>query len=182
MSVDLSPEMTQHEILARIARQLPVRSFLEIGVRDGCTMWVVQEASIQTIRLMALADTWGDTHGGNGRGSHDHIDRLLSAICYYHNGGDVIWLDGDSRETLPELREQRPDLRFDLVHVDGEHSEEAALSDLTNGWAMCEGAMVAHDCRVGRVRRAINTFSAEHGVEAEFYDGGHGTCLWWRSG
>lgn len=173
----LRPEMTQHEILAYLARTLPVRSYLEVGVRDGCTLWVVQEASIQTLRLVALADDWGKAHGGTGRGSHDHIDRLLSAVCYYHNGGEVMWLDGRSQETLPALAEERPDLRFDLVHIDGSHDYEDAYEDFVHGWALCAGVLVAHDAGHKPVRRAMERFAEEEGVEWRDFVGGHKTSI-----
>lgn len=170
---------SQHEILAILARSLPVSSYLEVGVRDGCTVWVVQEAAVHTIRLLALADDWGTEHGGTGRGSHDHIHRLLSAVNYYSNGGGVIWLDGKSQATLPKLRSDRPRLLFDLAHVDGSHDEEPAYQDLVNCWKMLRvgGCLVAHDVRHTPVSNAIDRFRRQAGCKVEIYQGGHGTAV-----
>ncbi len=150
--------MSQHEILARLARKMPVESYLEVGVRDGATLWTVIEAACESLRLVACCDTWSDAHGGTDRGSHDHIDRLLSAVLYYYREGQVVWLDGDSAETLPALLASEPDRRFDLVHIDGDHSEGHALVDMKNGWNLTGRILVAHDTNYSAVKNAWEEF------------------------
>ena len=173
-------EASQHEVLARLARSMPARSFLEVGVRDGCSLWVVIEAARESLKLVACADDWGVDHGGTGRGTHEHIDQLLRAIGYYAEGGEVAWLDGRSQETLPALTEEQPSLAFDLVHVDGNHDEDLALQDLENGWRLAAsgGAMVSHDTKFSQVGRACQRFSADAGVTPTYLSGGHGTAVW----
>jgi predicted O-methyltransferase YrrM len=39
---------------------------------------------------------------------------------------------GDSRDTVPKFRANNPELRFDLVFIDGGHSYEVAKADLLN--------------------------------------------------
>jgi hypothetical protein len=160
--------MSQHEILARLARTMPVESFLEVGVRDGGTLWAVVEADYEHLQLVACADNWLDAHGGTDRKTHDHIDRLLSAVLYYYRKGEVIWLDGDSAAQLPALLDREPDRRFDLVHIDGDHSEGHALIDLRNGWNLTRGGggvIVCHDVNYVEVRNAWREFL--DGCEAE---------------
>lgn len=180
----IDTEATQHEILARLARQLQIETYLEVGVRDGCTLWVVQEASVGRLKLAALADDWGSAHGGTGAGDHDHIDRLLRAIMFYYHGGRALWLDGKSQETLPLLLQESPGLRFDLVHIDGDHDEEPAYQDFCNGWALCGGAMVAHDMGYTPTRKAMERFLSDHmvsDVPARWFSGGRGTTVVWRN-
>lgn len=176
--VALDDEASQHEVLARLSRLLPARSYLEVGVRDGCTLWVVLEAN-PSIQRLALADDWGTAHGGTGRGSHEHIAQLLRSIGW---PGRVLWLDGRSQDTLPELHLRVPAPTFDLVHVDGDHSYGAALADLRNCWPLTAGAMVVHDADlVGDVRRAIEEFAVDEGINWSHHTGGHGTAVFWRS-
>ena len=158
----LEAEMSQHEILARLTRTMPVESFLEVGVRDGATLWAVVEAGYEHLKMVACADNWLDAHGGTNRGTHDHIDRLLKAVLYYYREGQVIWLDGDSAAQLPELSRTSA-RRFDLVHIDGDHSEGHALVDLRNGWNLTGegGVIVCHDTNYVEVRNAWEYFIAE---------------------
>lgn len=175
--VHLDSNASQHEILARLARLLPARSYLEVGVRDGCSLWVVLEAN-SLIGRLALADDWGTAHGGTGRGSHEHVARLLRDISW---SGRTVWLDGRSQETLPALRMRVPTPKFDLVHVDGDHSYGGALVDLRNCWPLTQRAMVVHDVDlVAEVRRAVEDFAAEINLEWSHYTGGHGTAVFWR--
>ena len=157
-ALGMTDEMSQHEILARLARKMPVESYLEVGVRDGATLWAVVEADYASLRVVACSDTWGDEHGGTNRGGHDHIDRLLSALLFYYRGGKVIWLDGDSAAELPLLLKSEPERRFDLVHIDGDHSEGHALVDMVNGWALTGRILVAHDVNVDAVKNAWEEF------------------------
>lgn len=112
--------------------------YLEIGTREGGSLAVVLE-NAPTLRRVVCADTWGGEWGGSGRGSHDHIDKLLALRLY---AGSAEYLDGDSKATIPTLRET-----FDLVLVDGDHSEEGGRADLENTWPLVAagGCLVFHD-------------------------------------
>ena len=89
----------------------------------------------------------------------------------------MLWLDGDSALTLPGLSVRHPDLRFDLVHIDGDHSGDHELTDLRNGWALTGRVLVCHDTNVEEVREAWDAFIKEAeglGAHATF-DTGRGT-------
>ncbi len=49
----------------------------------------------------------------------------------------VEFLVGDSIEVLPEIAANRPDLRFDVVHVDGLHTVYHCTTDTHNSLALC---------------------------------------------
>jgi hypothetical protein len=172
---DLPVEMSQHELLAYLGRTLPVSTYLEVGVRDGCTLWVMIESALETIRLVACSDTWTTDHGGTGRSSHEHIDRLLHAISYFHYGREALWLDGRSQLTLPGLIGKHT---FDLVHIDGSHDYADALEDFRNGWALTSQALVAHDLKYGPVLDAWKKFLSDVPVPSHrIFTGGHGTAV-----
>jgi predicted O-methyltransferase YrrM len=127
-----------YDFLAGHCQENTVRSYLEIGTRDGGSLRVVVE-NAPALESIVCADTWGGEWGGSGRGSHDHIDRLLAGMLYT---GEVRYLDGDSKETIPTLAQQ-----FDLILVDGDHSYEGGMADLRNVWPLCRpgGCVAFHD-------------------------------------
>lgn len=157
---------TQAEVLAELARK--ARSYLEVGVQEGRSLALVLTARPAPARLV-LCDDWGTDSGGTGRGSHEHLRPLLED---FH--GEVEFLDGDSRETLPRLL-----VPFDLVHIDGGHSYEVASSDLQHGWRLCRRWMLVHDITFPEVWRALCEFAqgATGPMTVEVYFGGHGTAV-----
>jgi hypothetical protein len=115
-----------------------VRDYLEIGCREGDSLReVVLHAP--ALKRVVVCDLWGSDFVGTGRGSHDHIDQLLDDLGYT---GARVFLDGDSRKTVPTIRG-----KFDLVLVDGDHSDEGARADLTNAWPLVHyrGTLLFHD-------------------------------------
>lgn len=127
-----------YRFLASHCASAEPQRYLEIGTREGGSLTVVLENS-PSLRRVVCADTWGGDWGGSSRGSHEHIERLLQLRLY---DGTVKFLDGDSKETIPTLRES-----FDLVLVDGDHSEEGGRADLENCWSLVTpgGCLAFHD-------------------------------------
>jgi predicted O-methyltransferase YrrM len=106
----------------------PGCDYLEIGVCEGGSL----VACVQAVKpgSITLCDTWGSLFGGTGRGpekAHSYIALLLKT---YEHSGEVKFIDGDSSVTIPKLE---PD-SYDLVLVDGDHSEEASMKDLVNAY------------------------------------------------
>jgi Methyltransferase domain len=58
--------------------------------------------------------------------------------------GRVHLFPGDSREVLPWLAERRGEVNFDLIHVDGGHTSEVCLSDMTYAVRMGRGLKGRH--------------------------------------
>ena len=58
--------------------------------------------------------------------------------------GRVHLFPGDSREVLPWLAARSEELGFDLLHVDGGHTSEVCLSDMTNCIRMAHGEKGRH--------------------------------------
>ena len=127
-----------YTFLAQHCRSQQVRSYLEIGTKDGGSLMVVVRNS-PSLERVVCADTWGGEWGGSSRGSHDHIGRLLADVSYL---GEVRYLDGDSKQTIPTLCG-----KFDLILVDGDHSYEGGIADLRNVWPLCSpgGSVAFHD-------------------------------------
>ena len=133
-----NPDESLRQFLARHCVEFQPRGYLEIGTREGDSLRVVVEHAY-TLGKVVCADTWGSEWGGTGRGDPSHIDAMLAAMLYV---GDVAYLTGDSRQTIPTLAEP-----FDLILVDGDHSEEGGRADLENVWPICApgGCIAFHD-------------------------------------
>jgi predicted O-methyltransferase YrrM len=119
-------ELAMWKTLRRLAEKHQPRSYLEIGVREGDSLKIVLDAA--PVERLALADLWGGTYGGTGRGSHAHVQVMLAERAY---AGDVAWLDGDSGTTIPAFAAAKP-APFDMILVDGDHSDAGAGRDLEN--------------------------------------------------
>jgi predicted O-methyltransferase YrrM len=134
-----------YDALDIAARLVQARSYLEIGVYDGGSLFSVLSAT--PVSRLALCDlfahdwiSWGRGNGGAARGTHAHIDKILADFNYH---GQVQFLVGDSRELIPLLPR---DEQFDLIFVDGDHSHEAAIADFQNVWPLLRvGGLLAMD-------------------------------------
>jgi hypothetical protein len=143
-----------HELLAELA--LEASTYLEVGVQDGHSLAAVVGAN-PAIDVV-LCDTWGSEHGGTGKGSHAHIEERLNTL---HHTGTRVYLDGYSRLLIPTLTQ-----RFDLVHIDGDHSPEGCLADLRMCWPLTAVRMVVHDqILLVDVRNATFAFLPERSAE-----------------
>lgn len=159
--------MTLHEYL-----EIPsgIRSYLEIGCREGDSLRRVVKAN-QSLERIVVCDTWGGVYGGTGRGSHQHIESLLASLGY---AGSVRFLDGDSRVLIPTLS-----CKFDLILVDGDHSDEGAEADLNNVLPLlgAGGRILFHDiCHPAHpgLRVVFDRFVAAAGGTVEVHEEAEG--------
>lgn len=106
------------------------KSYLEVGVNEGTSLEVAL-TEFPTIQKLVLVDLWGKEYGGTGRGSNAHIKDLLNKLEYT---GWVEFRDGNSHDILPKLIFEKAS--FDLVTIDGDHSEEGGAQDLNDGWEL----------------------------------------------
>jgi hypothetical protein len=148
----------------------PATSFLEIGVQEGFSLAAVVGANAY-MKKVALCDTWGWVDGGTGRGSHEHIEALLDGLGYR---GERIYLTGDSKVTVPTLREAT----FDLIHVDGDHTEAGAYADLHNVTPLAGRYIVVHDIFMPSVWAAVSRWLKENNfASARAYSHGTGALV-----
>jgi predicted O-methyltransferase YrrM len=136
---DAAAHRVQLQFLAAHCRQHSPNSYLEIGTREGDSLRAVLDNS-PTLSRVVCADTWGGEYGGTGRGSHSHIDEIVSR---YGNVASFRCLDGDSKLTIPQISDER----FDLILVDGDHSLDGARADLINVSSLVSpgGFVLLHD-------------------------------------
>lgn len=155
-----SPDDSLRAFLAEHCREFSPCRYLEIGTRDGDSLRVVVENSPALERIVCC-DTWRSEWGGSNKGSHAHIDAMLASLLY---DGEVDYLDGDSKVTVPTLA-----CRFDLVLVDGDHSADGARADLDNVLPLVEpgGCIVFHDIAHPSHPYLAGVFAAWHEANKE---------------
>jgi hypothetical protein len=129
----LNPTTLIHPLLTGLAEDLKPLRYLEIGVREGCSLERVLEGAGSFLHYLYLADTWGGDYGGTGRGNHAHIEEMLKGRGF--RMGRVTFLDGDSKVTIPPLQAALTE-QIQLALVDGDHSEAGANADLENAWPL----------------------------------------------
>lgn len=112
-------------VLVATAQLVQPQSYLEIGVRRGRSMAMVG-ALCPTCSLLGI-DLWVPMYAGMDNPGPDFVRDELKAAGHV---GQVELLSGDSHRRLPELFLDRPDLTFDVITVDGDHSPAGAERDL----------------------------------------------------
>lgn len=165
----------QPHFIPYIASVAQPKSYLEVGVQDGNSVMAMLRGWPEVEKLI-LCDNWGFIHGGTGRGSHDFVAGRLKPIY----SGEVQFLDGDSRDTIPTI----PLMSVDMSHVDADHSRDGELSDLRLTWPRTNKVMVVHDIFFPEVWDAVSTFVQESLKQIDFTElafGDTGTIAIWRA-
>lgn len=114
-------------VLWAAATFLKPEAYLEIGMLRGRSAAVV--ASVAPDCAIYGFDLWVPGYAG-GEGSNPDIVR--SELARVGHRGELTLISGDSKETVPAFLRDHPNLYFDLVNVDGDHSVMGAAVDLAN--------------------------------------------------
>jgi len=114
-------------VLASAAFFLRPATYLEIGVRRGRSVSVVAAANPQC--AIYGFDLWVEGYAGKENPGPDFVREELRRAGH---SGEVTLVSGDSRHTVPEFLASRPELFFDVITVDGDHSVGGAAADLAN--------------------------------------------------
>jgi predicted O-methyltransferase YrrM len=98
---------------------------LEIGVRRGRSIAMV--ASMTPKADLYGFDSWVPDYAGMENPGPEFVESELRKIGA---SGKIEFVSGDSHQTLPKFFAKHPELKLDLVTVDGDHSDEGARQDL----------------------------------------------------
>lgn len=118
-----------YDVLSEAVELSKPLSFLEIGVYDGASLFTVLNGAPQITRVVLCdifnqeyqaSEDWPDRQPGSAQ----HIRDLLRFLGYQ---GETEILIEDSRSAIPRVKGS-----FDLIHIDGNHKTEYALSDFRN--------------------------------------------------
>lgn len=112
-------------VLYAAADLLKPRNYLEIGVRRGRSACTVVHAC-PDVDITAF-DMWV---AGYGDMNNPGPDFVRSELERHGHRGSLQFVDGNSHETLPRYLRENPATTWDLMTVDGDHSEAGAEQDL----------------------------------------------------
>jgi predicted O-methyltransferase YrrM len=108
----------------RLARP---RRYLEIGVLGGRSMAIVASTA-PTCELVGF-DAWIEDYAGLPTSGPGAVRARLRR-CGHRGACELV--RGRSSDTVPDYVAAHPDARFDLITVDGDHTEPGARHDLEN--------------------------------------------------
>jgi predicted O-methyltransferase YrrM len=112
-------------VLIGLARVLQPSAYLEIGVRRGRSLAML--ASQAPACHIVGCDLFIEHYAGMENPGPDFVRAELGKLEFT---GQLDFLVGDSHDVLPKYFKTQPDAFFDLITVDGDHSEAGAIGDL----------------------------------------------------
>lgn len=111
--------------LLGLASVLQPATYLEIGVRRGRSLAMVA-SRVPDCRVVAC-DLFIENYAGMDNPGPDFVRSELARVGFT---GTIDFVVGDSATVLPAFLGEHDDLFFDLITVDGDHSERGARLDL----------------------------------------------------
>lgn len=133
----------QHRLTFRVVGQLQPRAIFEIGVRAGYSALAMLLAAPDAMLLGWDADR-GDYGGLAG-----YVERVRPWLEAHAPGRTTVEIRDSQRElALPA--------RFDLAHIDGDHSHEGTLHDIALCAPFCRWLLIDDYDLIPKVRAATN--------------------------
>lgn len=114
-------------VLFAASKSIQPRRYLEIGVRRGRSATVVARGN-PSVHIVGF-DMWMQGYAGMENPGKDFVAKELAR---HGHAGKLEFIDGNSQETVPRYFAGNPGVEFDLITVDGDHSEDGAYRDLMN--------------------------------------------------
>ena len=108
-----------------LARRVQPASYLEIGVRRGKSM--AQVVTNQPACDIVGIDLWVSPYGGVDNPGPAFVEDEMRRLGHR---GLLELRSGDSRSLVPQLIAETPGRRFDIITVDGDHTDDGAWADL----------------------------------------------------
>ena len=169
----------QLTVLFAAASLLQVENYLEVGVFRGRSLALLASLAVKA-NLFGF-DLWVKEYADLENPGPEYVRSQLARVGYQ---GEAAFISGRSQETLPRFLEAHPDLYFDIVTVDGDHSYAGALSDLQNALPRVKlgGVLIFDDICHPKHRALEHAWDEAVGshpdfLSAKYTDIGHGVAV-----
>lgn len=135
--------------LATWAAMIQPLRYLEIGTRQGHSLALVALIAGSRLELATSIDLYIENYGGEPNGleiTEATLERCGVIAGELLECGPVEMWQGNSHAILPHFIEELR--RYNLILVDGDHTESGAREDLDHAWELLEpgGVMIFDDC------------------------------------
>ena len=110
-----------------VALECRPSTYLEIGVRKGKSMAQVA-TQVPDCHIVGF-DAWISPYADVETPGPDYVAAEMHRLGHR---GKLELISGSSHDTVPQFLDANPSLYFDLITVDGDHSETGAMNDLRN--------------------------------------------------
>jgi hypothetical protein len=114
-------------VVMGVAEFLKPRNYLEIGVRRGRSVAAV--ASLAPAVDISMFDMWIENYAGMDNPGPDFVVNELKSVGHT---GKTEFFNGNSHKTLPAYFRDHPDAGFDMITVDGDHTNLGAAQDIAD--------------------------------------------------
>jgi len=150
-----------------IIRLLAPETVLEVGVSGGgATCWIAAALEANRKGHLLSVDNWSGTHGGIADSEELAAQRLKKHRLRHR----VDFHQANSHTYLPTLASNS----YDLVVIDGDHSEAGAAIDVRAALRIASGFVLVHDTwQMPEVRKVCQSIGG-----GCFIDGHRGYWLW----
>jgi len=113
--------------VAWAAKHLQAKNYLEIGTRRGWSVGMVC-AAVPECDVYCF-DMWEVNYSSIANPGPEFVANEMKKLGYKK---EVNFINGDSHKTIPQFFQDNPDMMFDLILVDGDHTVDGAFDDLKN--------------------------------------------------